>query len=211
MFFEVKQTQKELFAADFHVMCVGEVVGQMHLEGTLGSMEGKLRGEAFGKELRMDYGKGSTAPDSKEVFRPYKIVLGEGKHGCVYQTSQKEGWFSKIDYHQLVLDGVIYNMYPIGFGSEGSKNPIYMGNEQIALIEKDCVVYNELHQYRIYIADKEWAMVALIFAYYMYINAGYKPGVKVTQSVSKTVSTTTNKKLKQKYVPVFCNELKDVN
>lgn len=203
MFFEVKQIQKELFTADFSVNKKDTVIGQMRIEGKLGSMEGKWKGSAFGKEFTLNYGKGNINVESKNVFRPYSVMLEDGIQGCIYQTEQKDGLFSKMEYHQLILDGIKYNVYPIGFGKEGSKSPVYIGDEQIALIEKDCVVYDELHHYQVTATDEASALIALIFVCYMYTNACFNPGVKVIQSVSKTVSVTTNKKLKQKYDPMF--------
>ena len=115
MFFDIKQTQKGLFSADFSIVENEQIVGQMHLEGKMGSMEGQWQGAAFGKKFCMSYGKGNIQTGCKNVFRPYNIAFEEGIKGCVYQTEQKEGWFSKMEFHQLILDTMKYNMYPNWF------------------------------------------------------------------------------------------------
>ena len=42
----------------------------------------------------------------------------------------------------------------------------------------------------------------------MYINAGFKPGVEVKESVTKYYNKTTNKELNLKYNPNWINEIK---
>ena len=102
---------------------------------------------------------------------------------------------------------MIFDLFPIGFGNEGSKSPIYNGNKQIAQIEKDCIVYNDLHNYRIFAEDSFASQIAILFCIYMYINVGYKSGEKVISSKVKVVSITTNKLLKEKYNPEFIKSI----
>lgn len=61
----------------------------------------------------------------------------------------------------MKLNGMIFDLFPIGFGNEGSKSPIYNGNKQIAQIEKDCIVYNDLHNYRIFAEDLFASQIAI--------------------------------------------------
>lgn len=118
------------------------------------------------------------------------------------ELKQKDADLFSADF-EIIRDSSFYKMYPIGFGKEGAKNPIYCGEEQIALIEKDCEVVNDLHTYKLFCLTEQSSVIALLFAMYMYSMTGYKVGEKVTKSVEKRVSITTNKHLKAMYDPSF--------
>lgn len=204
MILDVIQTSKELFSASFIIERQNIKIGNFSLQGRLGSMEAEIQGTIYEQPFKMVYGK----MDDLEVdcpFRPYLIYKGDLLNGTVYQTTFNGGLFKRFDYHQMKLNGKIFDLFPIGFGKEGSKSPIYNGDEQIAQIEKECVVYNDLHKYRIFAVDAFASQIAIFFCIYMYVNAGYKPGEKVVHSEVKVVSTTTNKLLKEKYNPEFIN------
>ena len=79
--------------------------------------------------------------------------------------------------------------------------------EQIAQIEKECVVYNDLHHYQVFAEDENAGLISLIFSMYMYINACYKPGVKASKSCSKTISVTKDPCLLEKYDPDFKSKI----
>lgn len=104
-------------------------------------------------------------------------------------------------------NGQTFDLFPIGMGKQGNKSPVYCGNTQISLIEKDCIVYNDLHEYHVFALDREAGLISALFCMYMYVNAAYKPGVKVTESKVNSVSVTTNKLLKEKYDPGFKNRV----
>ena len=144
-------------------------------------------------------------PDKSKAYRPYKIFNSEHRIlGNVAQIDQREGWFTTISYmHMYIVDQEQYDLYPIGFGAEGGKHPVYCGNKQIAQIDKPCEIYNDLHHYTIYAVDQDAAEISALFAAYMYINASFEPGQKVKQSYAKCTSITLNKTLKQKYNPDF--------
>lgn len=206
MIFNVIQTKKDLYAADF-VCGNSSCVGKMHLEGGLASMEGRWSIECFDRVWNMEIRRKMSRGD--KIFRPYEILEYGETVGHVYQTYQKTGVFSRYDYHHMEYHGISYDMFPIGFGREGSKSPIYMGSRQISLIEKECEVIDELHQFHVFAEDDRAAEVSVLFACYMYTNAFYVPGKKVTSSVSKTVSISTNKELKAKYDSKFKKRIQE--
>lgn len=206
MILDVVQVSKDLFAASFVVKRGSAQVGNFSLKGRLGSMEANISGKLFEHSFDMRFGKSDNI-DVARPFRPYIIDENGVQNGVVYQTKFNGGLFKKFDYHQMKLNGMIFDLFPIGFGNEGSKSPIYNGKEQIAQIEKNCVVYNDLHKYRIYAVDTFASQIAIFFCVYMYINAGYKPGEKVVHSEVKVMSTTTNKLLKEKYNPEFIKSI----
>lgn len=207
MYCELVQQNKELFAADFNIVVSDTIVGNLHLEGMLGSMEVSVTGTYFDTHISMKHASKKTKIVANNPFRPYSISINNADNGYVYQTEFKKGLFNRYDFHQIQITHDVYDMYPIGFGKEGAKNPIYKNDTQVALIEKDCEIINDLHVYKITCINEQEIIIALIFAMYMYINAGYKPGIKATKSVHHVISTSTNKLLKEKYNPNFKNSI----
>ena len=207
MVFKFCQTRKDLYSAEFEIFRLlsnntYSFVGDMHLSGRLGSMEGVLDGHFLSTAIHMQ-------PCNKRVlntpsaFRPYEILLNTKEFGTVYQTEQKSGWFKKFQFHQLQANGQTFDMYPIGFGEEGAKCPIYCDNRQIAQIEKPCVVHNDLHQYQIIAENEDAGLIAILFCCYMYTLTCYAPGVQAKQSDAKYISVTKEKDLLKKYNPDF--------
>lgn len=203
MHLELVQRNKELFAAEFDVVENGATVGSACLQGKLSTFDANITIRYQENEMTLTPGKSGLDIIASKPYRPYTIAFNANKKGLISQTSVKTGFLSSIDYHQIELGTHIYEMYPIGFGNDGAKNPIYTSNRQIGLIEKDFVVINDLHTYMITCVDDYSALISLLFAAYMYLVAAYKPGVAVTQSVHKAFYKTTNKTLLQKYDPSF--------
>lgn len=212
MIFDFVQTIKEPYSAEFEIFRVPhsnkyEFVGDMHLSGSLGSMEGVLDGHFLNASIHMQRCDKHNVPKIHSAFRPYKVLLSAKEFGSVYQTEQKSGWLNKFQFHQLQANGSTFNMYPIGFGEEGAKCPIYCDNRQIAQIDKPCIVHNDLHQYHV-IAENEYAgLIAILFCCYMYTLTCYEPGVQAKRSVAKYVSVTKDKELLKKYNPDFATRI----
>lgn len=208
MILDVIQVSKNLFSANFVVKRGNVQVGNFSLQGRFGSMEANISGKLFEQDIDMQFGKIDDI-DVTHPFRPYIINKNGIYNGVVYQTKNNGGLFKKFDYHQMKKAGVTYDLFPIGLGKEGSKSPVYQDNTQIAQIEKEWVVYNDLHIYKVFAQDKFSSEIAVLFAIYMYINAVYNPGEKVISSTVKVVSTTTNKLLLEKYNSNFTKYIKE--
>ena len=181
MILKIEQQRKELFSADFTIWHLEKKVGSISVHGKLGSMEAEITIHLFDKDYYMVYAGGflkeRPLPDKSKAYRPYKIFNSEHRIlGNVAQIDQREGWFTTISYmHMYIVDQEQYNLYPIGFGAEGGKHPVYCGNKQIAQIDKPCEIYNDLHHYTIYAVDQDAAEISALFAAYMYINASFEP------------------------------------
>lgn len=203
MIFDVIQKKKDLFTADFEYNYQDWKIGESHMAGGLGSRDGKWDITFMNRHIGMDSQPLNARAES--VFRPYSVFGEDIGAGSIYQSFAKsEGVFgSKYYFHMLNIDGESYTAYPIGFGKEGYKTPVYCGDQQIALVTKDYIVYDDLHHFKVYAASEKAAFVAVLFISYMYVNAYYKAGQKVHTSVSKAVTISTNKDLKKKYNPEF--------
>lgn len=207
MVLSVMQKEKGLYSAQFVIERKGIEIGDVDLRGKIGSKEARIRGTLCSTEFNMMF-DGQSAFREK-VFRPYSIQV-EGKFvGDVCRKSQKDGIFKTFDYLHLEKNKDHYDMFPIGLGKLGGKNLIYSGNEQVAQIDIDCVIYDDIHKYKIFAVDEESSFISVLFCLYMYVIAGYKPGVKMSNSKVANRSVTTNKTLKGKYNPEFINSVSE--
>lgn len=189
----LKQIDKQLYGASFEIIEKNENIGTISLEGKLGSMEAYLNGKFNDVEFQFKYNSSSG-----KKFRIYDILEGNNKVGEIYQTRFKKNIFSSYDYVKCIYKDKEYNSYAIGLGDKGV-NCIYLNDIQIAQIEKDGTIYNDLHNFDIYSKNKDDLYLALLISCYLYINSCYKSGVKVKESVAKNYSKTTNKDLLEKY------------
>lgn len=205
MIFRLTQNRKELFSAQFMIERGAEKIGEVFVNGTAHSIEADICGDFCGTGFEM--GRGKSRHMEGKAFRPYVLRQNKLETGSVYQTQYKVGFLKKLDIDRLVKNGMVYDLFSIAFGDEGSKNLVYHGNHQIAQIEKECVVYNDLHHYQVFAEDENAGLISLIFSMYMYINACYKPGVKASESCSKTISVTKDPCLLEKYDPDFKSKI----
>jgi len=203
----LKQKNKELFGANFEIIENENIVGYISLKGKVGTMEVSLDGNLYDRYFKLNCLNEFKTGNSKK-FRPYNILENENIIGQIYETEFKKNIFSKYSYDKCFYKEQEYNLYSIGLG-EKAINVLYKDNTQIAQIEKDGTIYNDLHNYDIYSIDKENTFISVLMSCYMYIITCYKPGVKITESVKKVYSKTTNKDLVSKYDPNWIKNLKE--
>ncbi len=183
MILELKQINKELFSSQFVINRGKSEIGTVFLKGKSASMEADIFVDFNGTKIEMRHGRDKNI--DVKAFRPYLINQNDEHIGTVYQTQYNGGMFKKYDFHQMVKAGLTYDLFPIAFGNDGAKCPLYLGQEQIAQIEKDNIVYNGLHNYRIYSKDENAGLLSLLFCMYMYVIVCNKPGVNVVASEGK--------------------------
>lgn len=203
MILHVEQTLQDMYAADFVIRRKGQQVGELAFRGQMSSRDGHWYGSLFNRRFEEGYDVTIKMGLPSSAYRPYQIYENQSLVGCVYNDTVKESFFSSYSVGKLLLHGNDYTMYFIGFGEQGAKNTIYCNGQQIAVIEKDCVVYNGLYQYRIFALDEYSAYAALFLCTYMYTCGGYNPGVRVTKAVRKATSTTKNKTILATFDPSF--------
>ena len=191
------QQHKDLFAADFLVTHNGQTVARLDMQGKPGSMEGTFTGTVMGHQITMTPGAKAAG------FRPYEIRVDGRTAGTVAQIDVKTGLFSRHQYHEMHLGGRSYELYSVGLGKAGDAGCLYCGNTQLAEIDSEATVRNELYEYEIFAVDDQAAFVSILMCCYMYVRGCYRPGEKPTASTATYVTVTTNKSLKAKYNPDF--------
>lgn len=204
MIIDIRQQNKEMYEANFEITSNGNILGSINVKGKLGSMEAYLKGIYNNIPFELKYIGGLFTKTKK--FRPYQIIVSEKNVGEIYQTNKKTGLFSNYEYTELIYNNEIYKKYGIGLGTE-SKCPIYSNDIQVAQIDTEQVIYNDLYNYKIYVKNDNYSLISIIIACYMYIIADFKPGVEVKKSVVKYYNRTINKELNSKYNPEWIKDI----
>lgn len=200
MIIDIKQLNKEIYGSNFKIISNNNILGSINVKGKLGSMESSLNGNFNNIPFELKYTGGLFTKTKNKKFRLYQIIVSEKNVGEIYQTDKKTGLFSKYSYNELIYNDKSYKEYGIGLGTE-TKCPIYMNDIQVAQIDTESIIYNDLHNYKIYVKNNNYSLVSIIIACYMYINTGFKPCVEVKETVVKNYNKTTNEELNSKYDP----------
>lgn len=210
MICELRQKNKDLYSAEFDLVDANSFsLGFMNYRNKRGMSElsGKWSGTVFQTDILLTLEAQSVASSTKNnVYRPCEIIADGKPCGRIFQKNEKTGLFQSFSYHQMTFNEETYEIFPIGFGKAGIKNPVIYKGKQIAQIEKDPIVYDDLHTFKIYSIDDTSAFVSTLFSCYMYTVAFYKHGVKATKAKETNYSKTTNKTLLSKYNPNFKKE-----
>lgn len=204
MILDLLQISKELFSSKFTIKRGNQHIGSVFLSSKICSRGISIEGDLFGNHFFMEFGPFDT---DIQVFRKYIFKNDNGITGVVYQTKSKDNFFIKYDFIQMVTSNCVFNYYPISFGELGGKCPIYFNDRQVAQVDKDYIVYNDIHNYRIYAYNDFFAKIAVLFAVYSYANSYYKPGIKVKSSYCKYLFKTKNKLLLSKYNSNFVDNV----
>lgn len=209
MILDIIQTSKGLVTADFIVKHGEEQIGSFSMKGSLLSIEADIRGVLHDCPRFTMMSVKTVKSKEREHFRPYCILELGKESGLIFQTEKKISLFKGYSFYEMSYCGNTYTMYAIGMGSKGGKMPIYCGDTQVAQIEKDCVVYNGLHNYKVYIEQNVPIKAIIWLCAYLYVTGQYTPGEKIISGKTKTISVTTNKLLKEKYNPKFTENIKE--
>ena len=200
MILKVEQLSKDLYSATFQVMYGDTKVGEMHLKGSMGSMEGVWSGYVFNRNVAMSRTHGLKGA---KAFRPYSISIDGAACGNVYQTDYKEGMFKpKIYHHHVDVNGLTADIFSVGCG-ETVNSSVYMNGEQKAHVERSLTVCDDLHSFDVYALDDNSAFLTVLLCLYTYTLALFKPGEKPIKSVHEGYYVTTEKAELAKYNPDF--------
>ena len=94
-------------------------------------------------------------------------------------------------------------MYPIGFGDEGAKNPIYCGDVQVALVKKPSVIVDDMYDFDIIVKDDSFLTISIIITSYLYAKAFFRPGEVIKKGIVKSLTVTSEKELISRYDDSF--------
>lgn len=138
--------------------------------------------------------------------QPFIIRSWSGETiGCIYHKITK--YFFGYTYYEQQLNGRQFSAYEVGLGKDGVKIPIYEGDQQVALIEKGTVVYDNKDEYDLFALDLFYLEAAAIFNIYYDIIRFKDPGEIVHKSKKVNYIYTWREELKAKYDPAFRNRV----
>lgn len=203
---EIIQTVSNL-SASYKIVESEREVGQATLTNNFvrgGTFEFTVYGKTFsmGYEPKAQIESWFRKKTEKEDV-PYILYSHDEPCGKIAIRTSEGSVFTRYQYYGMEWNAHQYSMYEVGLGKEGIKYPIYDGNTQIALIEKDTTVYNNLDIYHVTATSEQSFLVTTIFGLYLDASSYAHRGEIVKKSVEKTYYLTTNKKLKAKYDPDF--------
>lgn len=214
MYSTLVQTESSFFSASFELRKDSAVIASAHLKNSI-AVDGAIEiimADTGTYTMRLRYSKelGNIAKnDEDKIHIPYEIYDADQRVvGDIAQKQIKRGIFNRFEYFEMNDKTGTYQLYAIGLGKEGNKFPVYKDDIQIALIEKDCIVYNNLDEYRIYAIDEGISFVTFVFGLYIDVLMYGNRGEKMKESVQKTYNLTTNKELRSKYDPTFIERCK---
>lgn len=205
MLVELIQIRKEFSYADFVVEIDGKLYGEVHVDGDFVTGRGFVVGNYNGTKFQLTPQTLGIIENGKK-YKPHTINIDDKLVGGVYQTTVSTGLFSSMDYHYMNLYEKAYELYGIGLGKDGFANCLYWHDEQLAEINTDMVIYNDLHHYHICAKKEDDVLLCILYCMYMYVLTAFHPDRKVVKSVEKHYSKSTNKKLLAKYNPDFKKE-----
>ena len=199
---KLKQETRDLFEASFSIIDNSGKIGNVYVQGKLGTPESIVSISLFNETivLRREH---KVDKKGNDAYRPYEILTSERKRGEVYQATKKKGLFKSFGYQYACMDNIEFSMFPIGFGDEGAKNPIYCGDEQIALVKKKAIITDDMHDFDIIVKNQDYLMISIIISSYIFAKAFFKPGDKMRKGTVKATTITTEKELLSKYDDSF--------
>jgi hypothetical protein len=212
MIFDIRQTYSGL-SAEYEMVSSVQKLGQGTLQNNF-IYGGTFHFSFLGKNLSLRYepleqAKSWLKKREEKTDVPYSILLDGEVCGIIGIKVSKGGIFSKFDYFAMNYLGKQYSMYEIGLGKEGIKYPVFCGERQVALLEKDTVVYDNLDIYHAFAVDEVAGEIGTIFALYLDARSYANRGKIVKASVEHVYYRTINKKLLATYHPEFKDSIRE--
>lgn len=195
----LKQEYKGLEDAKFTILYDDKEVGKIEIKGNIYSPKANAEGYYLEQKFQLQF---ETLGATKK-HRQYTIIEDDKNQGEIYHTVFRKNIFARYEYVECLYKDHEYTSYDIGLGKK-SVYPVYKEDKEIAQIEKDGEVYNDLHEFIIYCLEDEF--LSVVNAIYIYLTSYFITGQKVTKSYSKNYYKTTSKLLLSKYNPNWLEE-----
>lgn len=110
---------------------------------------------------------------------------------------------ARYKYIQVNFNAELLNCYEVGLGKEGKFVCIYIGDIQVALIEKSNVEYDNMDSYKIYLKDEKYMQIVCLFVVYYDHATSANLNEFSYKSKKTSYEYSPNKELKSKYNPQF--------
>ncbi len=157
--------------------------------------------------LRLNPRQGNSL---KERFT-FRLYDGDSEIGTFVGVTKKTGrFFGGYQYYQIGYQGVPYEMFAVGLGTQGLYICLYQAGKLVSMAEKQLTVVDYQDVYHLYLSSEEFFPVfATSLMYYDVISFG--DFMEITTHSRKTrVPITTNQELRNKYDPTFIPRIIDM-
>lgn len=191
----VEQTKSAINAADYIVCEAGASVYEITSNYLSKEIMTPLRMSGEGRDyaFRRNILQGAVSIKQYDVMDLYE---GEEKQGYICGNAV---YFSGSMTYTIEWAGRQFTMYDVGLGSAGIKLPIFDGDRQVALVEKDGTVQDMLDRYEVYtIEDTLFPMTVLAALYYDRENFSDR-GKQAQASVRSTTTFSLSDKQLARY------------
>lgn len=112
-------------------------------------------------------------------------------------------FLTRYKYIQINFNAELLNCYEVEMDKDQKYVCVYLGDRQVALIEKSKVLSDNLDSYKIYLKDEKYIQIVCLYVVY-YEHATSANYNEFTYKTKKTsFENSTNKVLKSKYNPQF--------
>lgn len=164
-----------MFEATFSIYCKNSNIGNITFEGRIGTPESEVSINVLNKYISL-HRKRKSEKRGLDAYRPYTIEKNGVEVGEVFQATKKIGIFKSYGYQYANFDAAEFKMYPIGFGEQGARNPIFFEDIQVALLLKPAVIVDDMHNFEVIVRSDNDVEIAVVFVAYIYAKAFFKPG-----------------------------------
>lgn len=136
------------------------------------------------------------------IIRPMDVYDSDEKIIGRISKCRQNGWF-KPSWYQLDIYNQQFKIYEIGLGKEGIKYPVFVNDNQVALLEKSPTIKDNLDEYSIALLDNKQIIPCLIFGIYYDLMNFRNFGEFVKDKTETKYLYTMNKNIKAMYDPNF--------
>lgn len=206
MIFDIRQTYSG-FSASYEIVSGLDTLGRAEIDRNFlhrGEFHFSFQNTSFSMAyhpLKKEFGFGKSVAEKRAAV--YQISQNGVLCGDIGLADSTDSLLTRYQYYMLIYEGETYSMYRVGLGNEGIKFPIYCGDRQVAQIEKDNVVHDNLDVFHVYAMGDRASKVALMMGLYLDAYGYANRGEIVKKSVAVHYERTFNKKLIEKYDPTF--------
>ena len=198
MILKIKQIARDLFSADFKIEEENQTVGRWHFQNANDTKYGSFYVNYRDKNFNMQNGQHEKLTMDYKL-NPYAVNGEKGRVGIIHKDFLKEGLFSKSEYYSIDCDNDKYELYPIGFGNEGYKMPVFKNDKVIAMITKECEVYKDMHEFTIDTDSIEDIREIICLCAYAYQNKFYVVNKMFYEETRKCSEMTKGKNILSKF------------
>lgn len=185
-------------------------IGEIYVKGDILTKEASIIGNCCSTVFGLRY-KYAVFAGEAQYRRPYSVSFYQKEAGEIFYTQSKENSpLNRYTYIKAILGNCEYRLYTLYLDDSKITHLLYKKENtrekarQIAMIEKNCTIYNNLHHYNLVVENEEAMVIASVFASYLYVTNSFQSRHFSNTGITELYySKTTNPTLLKKYNSEF--------